>query len=681
MEAIKMNIVIVAACTMLVSSWVYGLELKLIQHSCPSNCTCDIKEYSIKCVLNDQSSIKDLNGYFNTHPITSFAIHKSASVSALLKLPVERVQKLNISDNMIQVLPSNIFSRFKKIRVLDISYNYIDTIEESAFESISDHIIALNMGFNKLGTIPSYAFQSMNNLRFLDLNNNRLEFIPPDTFNQLINLETLDLSFNRLSFLSSTHFANLVNLTTLILHNNIFRTFHQDVLPRLSNIQSVDMSFNPYECSCAISSLIDAVKNTTSFIHLDDTTCNSPTNLKGRLLLDVDVEYLNCSHPSIAYLSPDTSIINQGDLYLSCQVVGYPNPSIVWMTPWGESFSHQTYHHLIGDDATDYNIRNSYIGEKQFFSSRVHVLENGTLHINKFRGYFAGNFTCLALTPIGNVSATVKVDIFSTFRIVYITSLIIGGMTAGAFAVVGIIIGIILTLVRRVCCRSRFMEEEKIEKVPEIVIITTGSNEDVSCNTEKDDLDEGDDDDDDDSSPDTPLASSFVSSTLTDSPKKYHSPLSESPPQGWLASNMIETLDEVRSKLRYGVERKMETVRSHAKAIKDSSEKKIENVRKNVKTMKDTSEKKIETIRTNVKSFKDSGTVYMQSIKDTSSHAANKVRAGVVLSVETVKYTVQSMKEMCGTGEMGGQTISMMSVETDIDSNQSKEIVRSVTFV
>jgi len=46
-----------------------------------------------------------------------------------------------------------------------------------------------------------------------------------------------------------------------------------------------------------------------------------------------------------------------------------------------------------------------------------------------------------------------------------------------------------------------------------------------------------------------------------------------------------------------------------------------------------------------------------------------------------VKYSVRSIKEFCGTGEMGPGTVSMVSVSTDVDTHTETKIVRSHTFV
>ncbi|XP_062568625.1 uncharacterized protein LOC134230788 [Saccostrea cucullata] len=81
--------------------------------------------------------------------------------------------------------------------------------------------------------------------------------------------------------------------------------------------------------------------------------------------------------------------------------------------------------------------------------------------------------------------------------------------------------------------------------------------------------------------------------------------------------------------------------------------------------------KKIKKVRSQVILFRE-------TVKDTSSQAASKVKAGVVMGVEQVKFGVMSMKEFCGAGEIA-QTVSIMSVNTDVDSEKTSTHISKVT--
>ncbi|KAJ8320317.1 hypothetical protein KUTeg_001904, partial [Tegillarca granosa] len=141
---------------------------------------------------------------------------------------------------------------------------------------------------------------------------------------------------------------------------------------------------------------------------------------------------------------------------------------------------------------------------------------------------------------------------------------------------------------------------------------------------------------DDDFTPTTPLNSPY-GRTPRASPMKCVTPVES--PEKWRNSKVLDTLDEVKNRL----EKRMDRVRGHVKAIRSS------------------------------------GSQYIQTIKETGSSAYGRVRAGMVIGVEQMKYGYQSIREFCGTGEMGNQTMSMISVSTDVDTNEKSTVVRNIT--
>ncbi|WAR14702.1 hypothetical protein MAR_004807 [Mya arenaria] len=155
----------------------------------------------------------------------------------------------------------------------------------------------------------------------------------------------------------------------------------------------------------------------------------------------------------------------------------------------------------------------------------------------------------------------------------------------------------------------------------------------------------------------TPPDPPVNSPTLRCSPDKCVTPTnSEMDPSKGSSQHIWEQLDEVRSRLYYGAGRKIEKVRSHVRSFTDTGSLKI-------------------------REMKDAGSMKIQSIKESGSHAASVAKKTVTSGMFQVKYSVQSIKEFCGTGEMGPGTVSMVSVSTDVDTHEEVKIVRSHTFV
>lgn len=78
-----------------------------------------------------------------------------------------------------------------------------------------EQVVFLNLGNNRIGIIPDFAFAKMTHLKCLLLNNNKLENI--SFVSILTELNTLVLSNNRISSIPEDTFKALVSLRKLSL--------------------------------------------------------------------------------------------------------------------------------------------------------------------------------------------------------------------------------------------------------------------------------------------------------------------------------------------------------------------------------------------------------------------------------------------------------------------------------
>ncbi|XP_067658549.1 immunoglobulin superfamily containing leucine-rich repeat protein-like [Haliotis asinina] len=606
---------------------------------CPEACTCNlqISKSWVSCEGSDDSSPaktwSDLVGVVMRYPLLKQLSYHNGLTSLPYQTPrFDELEKLNLSQNYMTELQSDAFTGMIFLQILDLGFNGIQNVHENAFRGL-ENLLTLNLVHNKIASLSENTFEDVHDLRILILKQNRITSLPQGIFRNLQNLEILDLSYNSLTYLSSKHFTPLRNLREVHLNSNLVQSFHMDTVSALRHIPVLDISNNPLDCSCAMSELkMSLATRTTSLTNPNTTVCSSPQHLYGQSIEAVALEDLNCTEPQISLISEPQVIPYQQDLYLPCLAEGFPTPAILWETPWGDTFARPSSYNFIGDGGLEYHAHHAYQAKNVILVSNVTLFDNGTLYISKFRGYFAGNFTCIAVNPLSNSSATVEVEIFHVLKLTFFQSLFISLYCSGGFFVFGITVGIIKTIVCAIQRRLKAKEEkskesEKAVSVSDIVVV----------------IDESDDHSDP-SPPKTPLISPSL--TTPNSPQKCTTPTEEI---GWLPANIFDTLDEARWRLRYGVGRRMEKVRSH--------------------------------VQNQVQSIRESSTLYMQSIKESGSSAANRVRTGIVVGVETMKYSVQSLREFCGTGDMRGQTISMISVSTDIDTDQRTEVIRSVTFV
>ena len=98
----------------------------------------------------------------------------------------------------LRTVPGNLPS---KTTFLNISGNHFEVLDNYTFSGLP-HLSRLDLSHNTIGTIRSQAFQGLNTLITLSLQNNKLCFkdivdcINPDAFAPLTHLEVLDISDN-----------------------------------------------------------------------------------------------------------------------------------------------------------------------------------------------------------------------------------------------------------------------------------------------------------------------------------------------------------------------------------------------------------------------------------------------------------------------------------------------------
>ncbi|XP_061540092.1 podocan [Phycodurus eques] len=165
-------------------------------------------------------------------------------------------------------LPNHMFNDSDNLEILTMSSNFLRTVPKN----LPPSLYRLHLKSNKLEEIPAGAFDSLQNLRELYLQNNLLsnEGMDNETFGQLNSLECLDLSNNNLSMVPKGLPRNLVllhleknsiqsipadalisvrNLEYLLLHNNKLRSrfIHPAAFQGLKKLHTLHMYNNQLE--------------------------------------------------------------------------------------------------------------------------------------------------------------------------------------------------------------------------------------------------------------------------------------------------------------------------------------------------------------------------------------------------------------------------------------------------
>ncbi|XP_008406023.1 podocan isoform X1 [Poecilia reticulata] len=129
-------------------------------------------------------------------------------------------------------LPDNMFNASDTLEILTISSNFLRVVPSN----LPSSLLRLHLKSNRLEKIPTGAFEDLQNLRELYLQNNLLtnDGMDNETFSQLSSLEYLDLSNNNLSVVPKGLPRNLV---LLHLEKNAIHSIPGDALISVRNIE------------------------------------------------------------------------------------------------------------------------------------------------------------------------------------------------------------------------------------------------------------------------------------------------------------------------------------------------------------------------------------------------------------------------------------------------------------
>ncbi|KAM5275796.1 toll-like receptor 3 isoform 1-T4 [Hipposideros larvatus] len=252
--------------------------------------------------------------YLSYNKYLQLTSNSFALVPSLQQLMLRRVALKNVD-----ISPSP-FHPLRNLTILDLSNNNIANINDELLEGL-EKLEILDLQHNNLARLwkhanpggPVHFLKGLSHLHILNLESNGFDEIPAEIFKDLLELKRIDLGLNNLNILPPSVFDNQVSLKSLSLQKNLITSVEKNVFgSAFKNLSSLDMRFNPFDCTCeSIAWFVSWINSThTNISELSSHyLCNTPPQYHGLPVMLFDISPCKDSAPFELLFMINTSIL------------------------------------------------------------------------------------------------------------------------------------------------------------------------------------------------------------------------------------------------------------------------------------------------------------------------------------------------------------------------------------
>lgn len=159
-------------------------------------------------------------------------------------ITTKNLEFLDLGDNRLTTLPENILAPLHQLRYLNLTGNGLTSLPRVILENL-EFLEILLVARNRLNILPFQAFTAPKYLAHLDLSGNFLVSLPDHTFKPNQELLHLELSSNRLTKLPSRVFSGLRKLEYLELADNEIHLLPRGLFFELTELRYLNIAGNP----------------------------------------------------------------------------------------------------------------------------------------------------------------------------------------------------------------------------------------------------------------------------------------------------------------------------------------------------------------------------------------------------------------------------------------------------
>jgi Leucine rich repeat/Leucine Rich Repeat len=118
--------------------------------------------------------------------------------NTMVPMETNNMHEIDLSNNIIQMIPATAFSKVPYLELLDLSHNNIKNVQTDAFLKLQN-LKHLKLNNNNLATINKTTFQHLETISDIDLSHNHLKSINLDDFASITSLLSISLASNKLT--------------------------------------------------------------------------------------------------------------------------------------------------------------------------------------------------------------------------------------------------------------------------------------------------------------------------------------------------------------------------------------------------------------------------------------------------------------------------------------------------
>ncbi|KAJ8874122.1 hypothetical protein PR048_024963 [Dryococelus australis] len=195
----------------------------------------------------------------------------------------KHLDKLDLGENVIEVLSSTMFNNSLTVDDFNLDYNFIKSIPPQAFGGMN--VGRLYLSYNRLSSIDHRAFVGLGHtLEFLDMEHNDLQHVPK-ALKLLKRLNYLYISYNNITTVAKDAFEGFAaSLRALSLAGNFLRSIPKESLVDCRSLTYFNIGYNKIEAISA-EDLEWAVSLETLFLQSNRITSLGESTFSGTPVL------------------------------------------------------------------------------------------------------------------------------------------------------------------------------------------------------------------------------------------------------------------------------------------------------------------------------------------------------------------------------------------------------------